>query len=72
MVWIETHGNDNPHGIDLYSWYRNGTPESHKYERVRDFFSLLNFCLCKSKKLTERFFSQFYFLQIFYTIMFVC
>ena len=34
MVWTWIHGIDNTHGIDLDSWYRIGTPESHKYKRA--------------------------------------
>ena len=34
MVWTWTHGIDNTHGIDLDSWYRIGTPESHTYKRA--------------------------------------
>ena len=33
MVQTWTHGIENTHGIDLYSWYRIGTPESHTYKR---------------------------------------
>ena len=38
-----THAIDNTNGIDLDSWYRIVTPESHTYERadcsrIRDFF----------------------------------
>ena len=34
MVLTKTHGIDNTHGIDLDSWYRIGTPESHTYMRA--------------------------------------
>ena len=32
MVQLKTHGIDNAHGIDLDSFYRIATPESHTYE----------------------------------------
>ena len=35
MVQIWTHGIDNTNGIELDSWYRIGTPESHMYERAK-------------------------------------
>ena len=34
MLYTWTHGIDNTNGIDLDSWYRIGTPESHTYERA--------------------------------------
>ena len=34
MVYTWTYGIDNTHGIDLDSWYRIGTPESHTYKRA--------------------------------------
>ena len=34
MVWTWTHGIDNANAIELDSWYRIGTPESHMYERA--------------------------------------
>ena len=34
MVKKRTHGVDNTHGIDLDSWYKTGTPESHMYKRA--------------------------------------
>ena len=37
MVLTRTHGIDNTHNIDLDSWYRNGTPESHTYERAEGY-----------------------------------
>ena len=32
MVYTWTHGTDNTNGINLNSWYRIGTPESHTYK----------------------------------------
>ena len=34
MVWTETYGIDNTHGIDLNSRYSIGTSESHTYKRA--------------------------------------
>ena len=34
MVSKWTQGIDRTNGIDLNSWYRIGTPESHRYKRA--------------------------------------
>ena len=55
MVCIYTHGIDNTHGIDLDSWYRIGTTESHTYERAECypyagfFFNLLALVWCPAE-----------------------
>ena len=44
-LMVLTHGTDNTLGIDLHSWYRISTPESHTYKRAKccpykDFFNV--------------------------------
>ena len=34
MVYTWTHGIDNTYGIEMDSWYRIATPESHRYKRA--------------------------------------
>ena len=34
MVLTWTHGIDKAHGVDLDSWYRINTPESHTYKKA--------------------------------------
>ena len=34
MVDTWTHGIANTNGIDLNSWYKIGTPESHTYKKA--------------------------------------
>ena len=48
MVYTWTHGIDNTHGIDLDSWYRNGTPESLTYERA-EYYPYAGFFMLESK-----------------------
>ena len=53
MVWTQTYGIDNTHGIDLNSRYSIGTPVSHTYERAES-FPCAGFFSSRLKKISKR------------------
>ena len=56
MVLTRTHGIDNTHDIELDSWYRIGTPDSHTYERAECYQYAGFFLLKKNSNLDLEFF----------------